>query len=374
MKLKYKYITLLFFSFFISYIECEEEISDIFNVIYKKINLLPYGSTIFFAKNGKCTKDDNTPLFCLINNSIYKVEENNQSFVFNISEYNDDIYYEFNILNNDYNNVTCILSFISNNEIYFQYYIINEGNIILHQIFNQKLTQLSINKNINCQKESNIISSNFICFYIGQNRKLYQIRFNINYGFSINQFEEEKLKDDDLNLNNSFIILSILKNQPKYFLCLNSSRDIIKIYTKQNFPPQSFGRRLNNKPTGEVNNKFNEFKFKCNIKESLLIFSILDNKNKDNNNNNCLGNYANENIGEYNFFFDKEGSLSLSRYDNINCLNEIGLPNQKQIFFIKQINETIETSIETTIINKQTNKINNILMIFLVKKRKVRKY
>ena len=36
------------------------------------------------------------------------------------------------------------------------------------------------------------------------------------------------------------------------------------------------------------------------------------------------------------------------------------MPNQKQIFFIKQINETIETSIETTIINKQTNKINNI--------------
>ena len=78
--MKYIYIPLLFFSYFISYIESEERISDIFNAIFKKMELLPYGSTIFFAKNGKCTKDSNTPLFCLINNSIYKVEENNQNF------------------------------------------------------------------------------------------------------------------------------------------------------------------------------------------------------------------------------------------------------------------------------------------------------
>ena len=91
------YIPLFFLSFFISYIECNEEIFDIFNVIYKKMELLPYGSTIFFSKNGKCTKDYNTPLFCLVNNSLYKIEEYNQSFVFNISEYNDEIYYEFNI-------------------------------------------------------------------------------------------------------------------------------------------------------------------------------------------------------------------------------------------------------------------------------------
>ena len=60
------------------------------------------------------------------------------------------------------------------------------------------------------------------------------------------------------------------------------------------------------------------------------------------------------------FFESSNNNFILSQYNNISCLNEIGKINQKQIFFIKQINETIETSIETTIINKQTNKINNI--------------
>ena len=139
MKLKYIYIPLLFFSYFISYIESEERISDIFNEIFKKMELLPYGSTIFFAKNGKCTKDSNTPLFCLINNSIYKVEENNQTFVFNISEYNDDIYYELNILNNtNTKNITCILSYINNSEYIFSItqlmkkILLLKKNIIVH--------------------------------------------------------------------------------------------------------------------------------------------------------------------------------------------------------------------------------------------------
>ena len=155
MKFKYIYIPLLFLSCFLSYIECEERISDIFNVIYKKMNLLPYGSTIFFAKNGKCTKDSNTPLFCLINNSIYKVEEFNQSFVFNISEYNDDIYYEFNVLNNtNTKNITCILSYIYNNEINFLYYTMNEPNIISRKNYNRTLSYTPIINNIICQKET----------------------------------------------------------------------------------------------------------------------------------------------------------------------------------------------------------------------------
>ena len=59
------------------------------------------------------------------------------------------------------------------------------------------------------------------------------------------------------------------------------------------------------------------------------------------------------------FFESSNNNFILSQYNNISCLNEIGKINQKQIFFIKQINETIETSIETTIYNKQTNQINN---------------
>lgn len=105
-----------------------------------------------------------------------------------------------------------------------------------------------------------------------------------------------------MNLSNSFIIFSILKNQPKYFLCLNSSRDIVKIYTKKNFPAQ-IGRRLNDQRPDNVNNKFDEFTFKCNNKESLLMFSILDNRN---DHNKCLENFNSQNKGEYYFFYESK--------------------------------------------------------------------
>ena len=236
MKLKYIYIPLLFFSYFISYIECEERISDIFNTIFKKMKLLPYGSTIFFSKNGKCIKDSNTPLFCLINNSIYKVEENNQNFIFNISEYNDDIYYELNILNHiNTENITCILSYIYNNTIYFLYYTVNEENLITQKNYNSTLNKIPIINNINCQKESFSFQLCLTCFYVDENKKFIEIKFNIGDNFFIQQIEQERININDLNLDNSFIIFSLLKNQLKYFLCLNSSREILKIYSKKIF-------------------------------------------------------------------------------------------------------------------------------------------
>ena len=310
MKLKYIYIPLLFFSYFISYIESEERISDIFNAIFKKMKLLPYGSTIFFAKNGKCTKDSNTPLFCLINNSIYKVEENNQSFVFNISEYNDDIYYELNILNNtNTKSITCILSYINNSAIYFLYYTVNEENLITQKKYNSTLNIIPIINNINCQKES-FLSQLLTCFYVGENKNFIEIKFNKDDNFFIQQFEQEHININDSNLDNSFIIFSLLKNQLKYFLCLNSSREILKIYSKKNI----LGRRLNFKETSP--NEIEEFTFKCNNKGSLLIFSFFDNKNEGvQSEKNCLANYKNQNIGEYYFFLNHQ--IIILFYPNI---------------------------------------------------------
>ena len=319
------------------------------------MKLLPYGSTILFSKNGKCTQDYNTPLFCLVNNTIYKVEENNQSFILNISEFNDDIYYEFNILNNtNIKNITCILSYIYHNKINFLYNEIFEENPIIQKNFNTTLTNIPIN-NLNCQKEFFLNEQRLVCFYIDRNKNLKQIYFNLNSNFINQNIEPESINDKDLNLNNSFIIFSLLKNQVKYFLCLNSTNNILKIYTKKNFP-FNYGRRL-----VDPANKFNDFTFKCENKESLLIFSILDNQNNERGQNyNCLSNYVAQNYAEYYFFLESKNQLSLSSYNNINCLNEAGMPGQKQIFFIKLTNETMETSIETTKPYYKSNYIDNI--------------
>ena len=94
------------------------------------MKFLPYGSTIYFAKNGKCSQDYSTPLFCLVNQTLYKVEESNHFFILNISDYNQSYYYELNILNNSNSkDTTCIISYIKNSSnIMFLHFLIEGQN------------------------------------------------------------------------------------------------------------------------------------------------------------------------------------------------------------------------------------------------------
>ena len=361
MTILYKNIPLIFF-IFAQYIFGKDNIPDILETIYDKMKLLPYGSTVFFSKNGKCTKDLNTPIFCLVNNSLYKVEENDQIFIFNFDEYNEDIYYELNVLNTtNEESVTCIISYIDeNNKIYFLYYKISEINNELEynkNIFNSTLINQPINKNINCQKETILLSKNLICFYCGRTKNLVQIIFNMGTSFFIQQSQEENINDNSIILSNSLIIFSILKNQARYFLCSNPSRYSLKIYAKNKFPPQTSRlRRLGE--NNNNNNKFNEFIFICNNKESLLIFSIINNNN--NNNRNCLSSDASNNDPKYNYFSFSDNSLSIKAHHNHNCLYSLGINNQKQIFFIELIHQESDSSIEVVTNAKTTNGIVNI--------------
>ena len=93
---------------------------------------LASGGTIYFAKDGKCSKDDFTPIFCLINKSLYKVEKNSYSFILDINDFNPDYYYELNIVNNaGANNTSLIITYIKKNkEIKLLHFLINRMNEI----------------------------------------------------------------------------------------------------------------------------------------------------------------------------------------------------------------------------------------------------
>ena len=83
------------------------------------------------------------------------------------------------------------------------------------------------------------------CVYSSSNKKINKIIVNVgNYFGGQNNDDNEKIEDENLILDDAFIILSILKNNIKYFLCLNSNQDSFKIYANKNFGYNLGRRRL----------------------------------------------------------------------------------------------------------------------------------
>ena len=242
-----KYFTRFIFLiiFVLSNILCQDRLNEIFKIIYDKMKLLPYGSTIYFAKNGKCVQDYSTSLLCLVNQTLYKVEEYNYFFILNISDYNQSYYYELNILNNPYlDGINCIISYIKNssNLIFLQLLIGEKNQVKLIKEYSWREAYLNaINKNINCQ---NHLSYSLYCYYFDKNNEIKRIYF---IGTSLGDYffkkyeNEETFQYTNSKLDNSYIIISILRNNVKYFICLNSSFGrSFKIYIKKGFPENSF--------------------------------------------------------------------------------------------------------------------------------------
>ena len=212
---------------------------------------LASGGTIYFAKDGKCSKDDSTPIFCLIHKSLYKIESNNYSFILDINDFNPYYYYELNIFNyTGADSVSCIITYIrENKEIKLLYYLVNKmNNAQLNCVISFNDTSFNRNNNIiNCQKE---MDQRLVCYYFDNNKNIQTVIYNINScTFSHDNDIDKALKYDNLKnipeLENTFIIISILKNQVKYFMCLNTSfQQTLKMYTKKNFPPNNKNRRL----------------------------------------------------------------------------------------------------------------------------------
>ena len=343
---------LMIFLIFVPFLTCKEDISQIINIIYNNMKLLPYGNTVFYSKEIKCTKDDNTPIFCLVNNSLYKPQENKSDLIFNISEYKEDIYYELNILNNTYmdNNVICIITYINhtNSQIKFLYYQINKDNQIISK--NESTLDIQqktpINNYISCLKELN---SQMICFYSDNNKNIQKIELNIiNTGLFPKLNEQFNIKYNDSFSEDIFIVFSYLKNQIKYFLCLNSSQNNLQIYAKKDFLNNNKLRRFPN-DNGQFVNNLEELNYSCQNKESLLSFSIINHQIPSSP-------YIE---GKYYYINEDQGKLIIKSNNNITFINEAGTQNTEQIFFIRLLNNITDHSTDINLSSQMPNTAEN---------------
>ncbi len=317
------------------------------------MKLLPYGSTIYFAKNGKCSQDYSTPLFCLVNQVLYKVEESNHFFILNISDYNQSYYYELNILNNSNSkDTTCIISYIKNSSnIMFLHFLIEGQNYAkLIKEYSLKITYFNENnKNFNCQK---YYDKNLCCYYFEKNNEIKRINFiktRTGDYYLTEDKNEKSIQYTNSKLDNSFIILSILRNNAKYFICLNSSFGrSFKIYTKDGFPENNYRRirRIN----GDNNKDFEELSFSCQKNQSLLIFSIL--------NKSCIRGESNNDY-DYNYIIPQNKNKNiLTSSNDIECIKKEGITNTKQVFFFEPL-ENIDIIESNSLHHKETNEVEN---------------
>ena len=193
-----------------------------------------------------------------------------------------------------------------------------------------------------------------VCYYFDKDKNIQTVIYNIQRcSFFYHYDIDIALKYDNLknipNLENTFIIISILKSQVKYFICLNTNfQNTLKMYTKRNFPPR---RRLWN--GGPPNNdNITEFIFTCPNEESLMIFSIF----KKDGCLNSLNSNANNGAGIYSFIIEDHENLTLSSLNEIKCLNRLGEQNEKHIFLLESFNNIqINISSENLTHNKETN-------------------
>ena len=303
---------------FIFNIFCSDELDYIFQVIYEKMKLLPKGSTIYFAKNGKCSRDEYTPIFCLVDKSLYKVNATGYIRILDINNYNSKYFYELNIINKTYYSLSCIITYIyEQKEIKFLYYEINENNQAKFDTTTYDLgnKQQSINSYINCH---GVLTSQLNCYFIDTKKFVKQIIFNFYSSIYSQDSDESFLLDIDLDFSNILPVASYLKDRVKIFICLNSTlNQNYQIYSKINFP----NKRLRRMQGGEQINKFQEFNFNCDKNENLFIFSNI-------NNNNCKNN-INDNTK---FFSVEHNTLSLFSNNNRSCIYENMKPQAKQIF------------------------------------------
>ena len=323
---------LAIFAIFIQNAICISDLNEILSELYNKMKLISHGSTIYFSRNGKCTNDDSTPLFCLVDNKLYKVSEENKELILDIPNYNPEFYYELNIFGKkDYKNVTCIITYINdNNEIKFLFYKIN--NLIEYNLNKEHSLNISranpINKYINCQKE---FDSKLVCFYRNKDGFIQKIEFNFHNDYSSNFVNDFKVKyNDDSISDDDFIIFSYLNNKIKYILCLNSSKyDDFQIYTKKNFP------NTNLNTNGHTINNLDKIEFSCKYNTGKLL-SFLFIKNDD------LSSYRQENKGNFIFFSERISNMSLTRINNISSVLKSKDANTIQLYIVKAMNLTNE--------------------------------
>ena len=274
-----KIISRIIFFFFIIFINifCSEDINNILQDAYSKLSQLPTGSTIYYSKSIKCASYNQTSSICLINENLYKID-NNQEYILllNISGYKDSFYYELNLYNDNNIHINCLIThFLNKNELIFKYYTINFYDNSISNIdftyYNESLNP--INKGINCHTRDGPNNFRFTCFYLNENKNVIQMEINAIEGTNrVNSsFKEAVIRNNGVLNNNTLIMSSLYKDKFKFFTCYQCTiNDHITIYVKKqgNIDFNGFIGNLNN-------NNIQSYDFNCEDKDNMILFTVF---------------------------------------------------------------------------------------------------
>ena len=259
---------------------CQENINQIFNRTYLTLLNLPIGSSIYYSRNFKCTSYNTSSSICLVNENLYKIEEENQhELLLSISEYSDSFYYELNTyLDENKDNINIIIThFINRNELIFKYYQINNVNNNIKEkgdytYFNETLNP--INKGINCQVNYNN-ELKVVCFYINNIKNVIEMdikKIDNTYNLS-SKFKIAEINDNNFINDNILIMSSLFKNKNKYFSCFNSiNNDSFDIYAMKDGNINFQSDESKRSDISKIENKFNSYNFICGNEDKIILF------------------------------------------------------------------------------------------------------
>ena len=164
--------TLLLIFILISDIMGEERKNKILNIAYNKGQSLPDGNTLYFSKNEKCNKAQDTPFLCLLDNSLYIVKKTEYINILTIDEYNSNFYYELNVMRIiDTTKTEFIVTYMEDKkEIIFLCYVFNIDD-------NQCV--IKANNSLNVESHSPVV----VCLRISNSHKKNNVYLNIQINF-----------------------------------------------------------------------------------------------------------------------------------------------------------------------------------------------
>ena len=261
-----------------------DNLDEIFHIIYSKMSMLPTGSTIYFSKTGKCSTDNNSPIYCLINENFYEVKEDNYTLLGTIQNYSDNNYYELNIIYNysgDSNTQYLIIYFESSDRIIFKYYNKNNCSQIDYYYYNTSLNP--INKGINCRVLNDF--EKIVCYYLNKNNIINEIEIKTQNETAnlTGQFKTSNIRLNNFTADNDTFIMTSVFNKYNYFMCLDDNLNKSFAIFKEHFnfedndmPKPERTLRSNDHFQNGENNMIN---FECDIKEKLFLFAFIHNEN-----------------------------------------------------------------------------------------------
>ena len=272
-----------------------DNLDEIFDSIYSKMSMLPTGSTIYFSKTGKCSTDNNSPIYCLINENFYEVKEDNYTLLGTIQNYSDNNYYELNIIYNysgDSNTQYFIIYFENSDRIIFKYYNKNNCSQIDYYYYNTSLNP--INKGINCRVLNDF--EKIVCYYLNKNNIIKEIEIKIQNETAnlTGQFKTSNIRLNNFTADNDTFIMTSVFNKYNYFMCLDDNLNKSFAIFKEHFNYENHLRNLENKaisidlPIIRSSNKFddsnyfldkNKINFECDIIGKLFLFAFVHKKN-----------------------------------------------------------------------------------------------